>query len=275
MASVTFKVNLSSTTNASVYTTGSFTPVASDLLVAIVYSSDTTIDSGFTTSAGLIFTQVAKVPVRASVDTMYVFIAQSLAAASAQTASFDCTGDAATGALIDVYAVSSMTRTGRFAVRQSISVANHAAGIPAPAFSASALTGNPTLGGVANATSPATMTPPTSWTEGSDHGYATPTTGLETVFRNSGFTGTTVTWGSSSASAYSAVIFELDTSTYTAPTVALNAPADTGTASSTTPTLTFTGTDAEGQDIAYEIQIDSVNTFDSQAGGVPLIDKIS
>jgi len=49
----------------------------------------------------------------------------------------------------------------------------------------------------------------------------------------------------------------------TAPTVALNTPADAGSISDDTPTLEFTGTDAEGDVIEYEIQIDTVNTFDS------------
>lgn len=48
------------------------------------------------------------------------------------------------------------------------------------------------------------------------------------------------------------------------PTVALNTPADTATGVSTTPTLEFTGTDADDDDIRYEIQIDTVDTFDSQ-----------
>ena len=46
------------------------------------------------------------------------------------------------------------------------------------------------------------------------------------------------------------------------PTVALNSPADASSTSDTTPDFTFTGTDTEGNDITYEIQIDTVNTFD-------------
>jgi hypothetical protein len=48
-----------------------------------------------------------------------------------------------------------------------------------------------------------------------------------------------------------------------APTVALNT-ADLLNTSDTTPTLQFTGTDTDGDTITYELQIDSVNTFDSQ-----------
>jgi hypothetical protein len=50
------------------------------------------------------------------------------------------------------------------------------------------------------------------------------------------------------------------------PTVALNTPADTATGVSVTPALVFTGTDAGGDEIDYEVQVDTANTFDSQAG---------
>lgn len=48
------------------------------------------------------------------------------------------------------------------------------------------------------------------------------------------------------------------------PTVALNTPADTSSTSDTTPTLNFTGTDAEAETIEYNVQVDTVNSFDSQ-----------
>ena len=47
------------------------------------------------------------------------------------------------------------------------------------------------------------------------------------------------------------------------PTVTLNSPSDASSTSDTTPTFDFTGTDAEGNDIRYQVQIDTVNTFDS------------
>lgn len=57
------------------------------------------------------------------------------------------------------------------------------------------------------------------------------------------------------------------------PTVTLNSPADAGTTTDTTPTLDFTGTDADGDDIRYNIQIDTVNTFDSISGGSAVTDS--
>lgn len=47
--------------------------------------------------------------------------------------------------------------------------------------------------------------------------------------------------------------------------VALDNPLDAATAVSQTPTLTFAGQDLPtGGDLHYEVQIDTVNTFDSQ-----------
>jgi hypothetical protein len=76
----------------------------------------------------------------------------------------------------------------------------------------SALTGNVTLGFLANGTNPATMTEPTGWTEAADLGYATPTTGVHAVHRDSGFTGTTITWGSTTGGSTLDIILEMDTS---------------------------------------------------------------
>lgn len=50
------------------------------------------------------------------------------------------------------------------------------------------------------------------------------------------------------------------------PTVELNNPSDTTTGLTTTPTFSFTGTDPENDSIEYQIQVDTVNTFDSIGG---------
>lgn len=56
--------------------------------------------------------------------------------------------------------------------------------------------------------------------------------------------------------------------TQQAPTVALNSPADASSGSDTTPELDFTGTDADGEAVTYEVQVDTVNTFNTVAGAV-------
>lgn len=49
--------------------------------------------------------------------------------------------------------------------------------------------------------------------------------------------------------------------TSTSPTVSLNSPADASSDSDTTPTLDFTGTDAEGDDVRYNVQINTDSNF--------------
>lgn len=215
MAACTHAVTTASTTNATSYASGSFTPAAGDLLIGLVRAGATVADppnATMITSLGIPFTFIRRQIFRTSLDSLYAFVSNGLVAASSQTVTFNCTGDAADGTVIFVCRVSGMTRTGLDAIRQSAGQDNQAAaGTPAPAFGSSALTGNVTMGVVGNSTNPATMTTPTNWTEQADSGYATPTSGAEYVTRDSGFTGTTVTWGSTSATAFGSLIIELDT----------------------------------------------------------------
>ena len=131
------------------------------------------------------------------------------------TVTFDSTGDDATGTIITVWRVAGMSRTGQSASKQTKTFVNGTAGgTPSVTFSTDCDTNNPTIGLVGNAANPAGLTPPNAWTEpaGADLGYSNPTRGAEGVFRNSGFTGTTINWGSTSATAWHVAVVELDTS---------------------------------------------------------------
>lgn len=213
-ATVTHRIATASTSNVTSYASGAFTPAAGDLLIAFVVASGTVATGTMTDSQSLGFTKVTSALKASSVDTVYAFVSNNLAANSSMTVTFDCTGDAATGAVIFVASVSGMLRAGLNAIAQSAIQENQAAsGTPAPAFTNAVNTNNPTLGSVGNGSNPAGMTPPSSWTEDAagDTGYNTPPTGGEYAFRNSGFTGTTITWGSTSATAFGAIILELET----------------------------------------------------------------
>lgn len=59
-----------------------------------------------------------------------------------------------------------------------------------------------------------------------------------------------------------------------APVVSLGSPANNGTRNPASTILTFYGIDAESNGIAYNLQLDTANTFDSD-GGNPLIDVVS
>jgi hypothetical protein len=216
-AAVTHAISTTSTSNGASYTSGSFTPAANDLIVVTVYASGTAIANSpgtMTDSQGLGFTRVTSASSSAP-NSVYVFIANALSAASSMTVTFDCTGDDATGAIITVWRVAGMSRTGSSAPKQTkTSVNGTAGGTPSVTFLASCDTNNPTIGLVGNAANPAGLTPPTGWTEpaAADVGCSTPTRGAEGVFRDSGFTGTAITWGSTSASSWNVAVVELDTS---------------------------------------------------------------
>ena len=215
MATTTHAIGTADT-GASPNTSGAFTPAANDLLVVFVVASDTTDAAGtLSCSAGTTFTLVNKAVYSASANAIYCFVANSLSAASSQTVTWTETSDAASGTHIFVERIAGMSRTGSGAIRQSAKTDNgSAAGTPAATFASSALTGNVTLGVVGNSSNPAAMTPPTNWTEPAstgDLGYNVPATGGEVVFRDSGFTSTTITWGGTSATVYGVSIVELDT----------------------------------------------------------------
>lgn len=216
MASVTHRVATASTSNVTSYASGSFTPGAGEVLVAFVYASGTAATGTMTDSQGLGFTKVTGESRGTSADALYAFVSNAAAAASAMTVTFDCTGDAATGALIFVAGVSSLTRTGISAVKQFEGESNRNAGSGSPevVFASSVLTGNPTLMFMADGDNPPAVTPPTGWTEpaGGDTGFASPAVGGEYNYRNSGFTGTTVTWASAAATNWGSIGLELDTS---------------------------------------------------------------
>ncbi len=213
-AAVTHRVSTATTTACNTTSTsGAFTPAAGDLLVAFVHASDTVAVGSMTDSQNLGWDKIASALNKTSLDTTYLFISRGLAAATSMTVTFDCAGDASTGVIIEVASVSSMSRTGAAAAKQTAKSENQASGgTPAATFAASVLTGNPTLGMVGNSTNIAGLTAPTSWSELADTGYGVPTTGAEYVSRDSGFTGTTITWGSTSGSAFGVLIVELDTS---------------------------------------------------------------
>lgn len=214
MASVTHRASTASTSNTTSYVSDSFTPAANELLFAIVHASGTTAaDATLSDSQSLGWTLIATALRASSADRTYLFVANALAAASSMTVTFDCSSDAATGAIIQVGGISGMTFTGAAAVRQYKVISNQSAGTPAISFDAICLTGDVTIGTIGNSTTPAGLTNPTNWSTKDDTGYSSPTRGGNYVTRDSGFTGTTITWGSSSASVFGGIIAEFDTRT--------------------------------------------------------------
>lgn len=203
------------------------TPDAGDLLVvAALHSGYTGAVTVSDDQAGGTYSEVtiaggSPMVKNASADSARLFVRDALVTAGAtlHTVTIHPTGTT-TGGGGRTYEFSGMTRTGTAAIRQTAKQDNQASGgTPAPAFASAALTGNMTGAIIHNGTNPATVTPPTGWTEDHDSGYSTPTSGFEAAFRDSGFTGTTVTWGSTSGSAFGSLIWEMDTSAASTPSL--------------------------------------------------------
>lgn len=193
-----------------------FSPASSDLLIVHVYASATIEDPGvLTSSTGMTFTQYERYERSAAGHTLYAFVSDTLVSNTAsQSVTFNPV-DPAGGTVICIQRIAGMTRTGLDAIRQSASDPTVTSGsTPDPAFPVAALTGNVTLGFVGSSRNPAAITPPTGWTEDADTGHATPDAGAEIVHRDSGFTGTDITWGSDVGTGigFGAIITELDTS---------------------------------------------------------------
>lgn len=217
MATVTHQVTTpdpGNTPNAS----GAFTPSVNDLLIVFVTKEASVAMASadlVSSITGFNFTLIRTQLYAASSAIFGVFVSDALvASATSQTVTINAGTDAAAGTNISVYSVSGMNRVGSAAVRQQGGQSDQGSGTtPAPAFAGAALTGNCCLGAIANSTNPAGLTQPSGWSESQDTGYTTgAVNGIETAFRNSGETGTTITWGSTSPSAFASIIIELDTS---------------------------------------------------------------
>jgi hypothetical protein len=186
------------TTNGTSYASGSFTPAAGEILVIAVAATGTALAAPtMTSSAGLTINRYTTFQIGA--DQISLFIATAGASATPQTVTFDCTGDTATGCIINVWGVTGIDG-GTSSFNQSATDSGSATVTPAPTFASSVDTNNAVVGALFNGRNPAAVTEPSGFTEDADTGYGTPAAGGEFVHINSGFTGTTVTWGSAGGS---------------------------------------------------------------------------
>lgn len=145
-----------------------------------------------------------------SADSVWVF-ARTILVPAASSTIFTSTQSGDSGGGLDVFNISGMVRTGANCIRQSGGQSNTAAATPSVVMSFAVLTANPCIGTVFNTTNSSTTTaPPASWTEATDLGYNTPASGLETCFRSSGETNTTIAFTGASASEFCSMIVELD-----------------------------------------------------------------
>lgn len=206
-------------TTASGAKTVTATPAINDLVVIVTAHTGNTSTTAPTDDQGGTYSQVGLASKASSADTMQFWVRNDLIRAASSTIFSHSPGTSSGGGLV-VLKVTGMSRCGITAAARRVSGTvqfgkqdNQSASTPAPALPAAALTGNAVIGAVFSATnSSSTQVPPSGWTERFDNGYNSPTTGLEVCSRDSGETGTTITWGGASGSAFCSGVFELDTS---------------------------------------------------------------
>jgi len=115
-----------------------------------------------------------------------------------------------TSGIVHITAWTGITRTGVSAIRSKGGQDNQAAATPAPALNQAALTGNPTIAIVGSADT--LIGVPSGWTKRQETTFATPTIACQTATRDSGFTGTTITFGDASSTTFCSYALELDSS---------------------------------------------------------------
>lgn len=192
------------------------TPAASDLIVIITAHSGNTSTSATpptdNNSDGLgTYAFVTSALKNGSADVMCVWVRKNKIGSATSTVFTHAPGTT-TGGGLAVLKVTGMTIAGLLAAIRSGASANQASGgTPSVSLGAAANTNNPVIGAVFSATnSTTTVANNASYTERFDNGYATPTSGLEVMTRDSGETGSSVSWGGTVASAFCAVLIELD-----------------------------------------------------------------
>ena len=204
MAALVNAITTQATANGTSYTSGAFTPAASDYLLVFVHASDTTVDGTLTDSQSLGWTKLSGI-VSNTNNRFVVFKSNTTAAASSMTVTWDCTGDAATGALLAVMRVSASDGN----IRQITNNAGAAASTPSVVFSSSCLTSSAVVFATANLSNPHGNTVPSGFTARNGAAYNTPTTGVATSASNSGFTSNTITAGGLSGTDWTVIGIEV------------------------------------------------------------------
>jgi hypothetical protein len=204
----------SSTSDASSYSTGSFSPQIGDLIVATITTSDSVSAGSLTSSSGAPgFVLIGSALRNSGASKSYMFVADAKATSGSPISlTFNCADDPATGWAYSINGLRGMAATaiGAGAVQQFGKTENGAAGTtPSVALGASVNSGNPVIATVANGSSPSGFTlTPTGLSAPVNQTYTTPNTGHQTAYIGSGFTSSSITWRNSSGSSYGAMAAE-------------------------------------------------------------------
>jgi hypothetical protein len=195
---------IASTTNATTYAFGAFTPADNATLVMLVFADGT--DATGSVTGGLTWT-LEDSQVYNTADKAYLFWANTGTSPGSLTFSFDCTGNAATGCCAALFQFTGSDVARANPIKQKKKAATTAAN-PTITFDAAMDTANGYCAGFGMPRNAPTSTAPTNWIEVADTGHNSPAAGFSAAFRTQGETGSTVTFTSASA-AYGIIAAEI------------------------------------------------------------------
>lgn len=214
MATVTYRGATWNTTAGN--KTVTFTPAVGDLIIvaslhSAVDAASTVTDDGGTSPNGA-YTRVGSLPSysTAQAGTSGWYIRTTTVDNATQHIVTSAPGGTSTGGGLAVWTVNGAFSTGSSAYRQEGTQADQAAGTPAPVFPAAVRTMDVVLGAIyTNTNGSANCAIPSGWTENNDSGYNTPPSGLAAYSRNTGETGTTITFGAATPSQFASHVIEI------------------------------------------------------------------
>ena len=206
---ITYAGTSSNTANSTFYKSSSIPAAVGDLLAVFVAASGTTQRPGAVTTSnqpldGSTFTLVTSALWGASANSLYAYIQDGFCTSTGSNnstwVSFDCVGDAATGAIINVVRLTGMSKVSLGSVRQSVVSSNQGSSTrPLVTFSSLTFVTSAVIGAAATNSSQTQLSPPGGWSEYADTGYTTPLTGME-IAGNVGSNSTAIRWGTSTSS---------------------------------------------------------------------------
>ncbi len=198
------------------------TPVANDLIVVVTGASDMIAADTLTISDnnadGLgTYSRAERGEGGGTVGRLEIWVRNRLIG-SATSTTFTATISGDTGGGLTVMRLSGMTWTGLSSLRQTRGESTQTENPPSISFTQAPLTANAVLLAVFCEDNPAALTAPAGFTETTDIGWATPTSGIEVCFANSGITSATNGWTGGAATDHCEVGAEFDISTFSAST---------------------------------------------------------
>lgn len=181
---------VATTTNATSYALGAFTPTGNAILVLIQRGTGPSMVQGSVAGGSLNWIRVKGLVVGTSL--VEAFFAVTPASPASCTATYTLGGSVTgTGSVLQIF---SFTGADLLTPIRQTCTGNATSTNPTHVFPNAMGTNNGYCGVFGNGVNPPAATLPTSWTQNASTGYATPAAGAQGGYRAAGETTTTVTW---------------------------------------------------------------------------------